>query len=612
MNPHKRTFYASLPVLLGLLLGLWAATQYLVFKASAVTALGQPVHTIGDIAIYLPWSCVEWWLNWRDANPQLFSEAELFPVLGFVVGSFGANIVHRHLPPPPQDSDVHGSSRWANDDEKSDSPLVRKGPLSVDAHKKDGVIIGKTDSGDYLVDNEPTHILAFAPTRSGKGVGIVVPTLLNWQGSTVVLDIKGENWDLTAGWRNKFSHTLRFCPRDPESARYNPLLEIRPEADVADAQRLAEVLCDPDGKGDFDHWKLSAKDLLTGVILHVLYTEEDKSLARVADFLSSPQWSTPKEMYETMRTSNHTMGKPHRQIAAIAKSMENKPEKERSSIESTALSFLQLWRDPVIAENTRTSDFRASDLMNAEHPVSLYLDVPPNDLARIKPLLRLMLIQFCQRLTEDFGNATHRLLWMLDEFPTLGRLDFFEDALAFIAGAKMKACLISQNLQQFRKKYGSDNAIMPNCHTKITFAANDPDTAETVSKMLGKTTRSEKRVSYGGDYRALSKNSENLSYSHVGRALLTPGEITQLPPDEELVLQANRRPYRAKKVRYYEEKHFVRRTEHEVPPSRVPTGTFADSRPDPWTHKAPGTAADIIPDFQEDKVVRLHNRWKRD
>jgi type IV secretion system protein VirD4 len=597
MSAQKRRLFLLLPPLLGAMLGLWGATQLLAHKGQYAASLGPPLWAAGDFVLYAPWKSLEWWLKWHTQNPSLFSVVLDALLVGLGVGMLLAFALHRILPPPPQKSDVHGSSRWADTKEDLDE-LRRPAPLSVNAAKNDGVIIGKLLNGDYLVDNEPTHVLVYAPTRSGKGVGIVIPTLLNWQRSTIVLDIKGENWQTTAGWRDQFSHTLRFNPRDPESARYNPLLEIRPEADVADAQALAATLCDPDAKGDLDHWRLSARELLVGVTLHVLYAEEDKSLGGVVQYLSDPRWEGPKHMYEHMSAAHHLEdGSTHPRVAEIARTFISKPDKERASIESTAISFLQLWRDPVVAANTSTSDFRARDLMNADAPVSLYLDVPPADLTRVKPLLRLMVIQFCQRLSEDFGNAKHDLLWMLDEFPVLGKMDFWESALAYIAGAGMKAVMICQDLKQLDKHYGDNNAIMANSHTKVTFAPNDEKTARRISELLGKTTVDEKRVSFSSDYQAMVKSSQNESYNHVGRPLLTPGEIMQLPFEEELILRAGKRPVRARKVLYFQEEHFQRRADMEPPASTVPPGTFADSSPNPWTHEPPGVA-DI--DFFED------------
>ena len=258
-----------------------------------------------------------------------------------------------------------------------------------------GVVLGL--HGDrYLRHDGPEHILAVAPTRSGKGVGLVLPTLLTWPGSTVVHDIKGENWMLPAGWRARFSHCLLFDPTNPLSARFNPLLEVRKGAhEVSDVQNIADILVDPEGaKERRDHWEKTAHALLTGAVLHVLYAEEEKTLARVATFLADPSRSilrTLKIMLATNHVGSDEAPMVHPVVASIARELLNKSDNERSGVVSTAMSFLGLYRDPLIAANTARSDWRIADLVDAKWPVSLYLVVPPSDISRTKPLVRLIL-----------------------------------------------------------------------------------------------------------------------------------------------------------------------------------------------------------------------------
>jgi len=184
-------------------------------------------------------------------------------------------------------------------------------------------------------------------------------------------------------------------------------------------------------------------------------------------------------------------------------------------------------------------DFRISDLMNANAPVSLYLVVPPSDLARTRPIVRLMLNQIGRRLTESMqvGDKTayqHRLLLLLDEFPSFGKLDFFETALAFIAGHGLKAFLIAQSLNQLEKAYGPNNAILDNCHIRFTYAANDDKTAKRISDLLGQATEKKLPKSYSGSGIFLTHRSE--SEREYARPLLTPAEVNQLSQDEGILL----------------------------------------------------------------------------
>src|SRR5690348_6618172 len=178
----------------------------------------------------------------------------------------------------------------------------------------------------------------------------------------------------------------------------------------------------------------------------------------------------------------------HPVVASAARELLNKSENERSGVLSTAMSFLGLYRDPTVAAVTSECDWRIADLLGADQPVTLYLVVPPSDISRTKPLVRLVLNQIGRRLTEELKLRNQRLLLMLDEFPALGRLDFFESALAFMAGYGLKSFLIAQSLNQIEKAYGPNHAILDNCHVRVAFATNDERTARRVSDALGRAS----------------------------------------------------------------------------------------------------------------------------
>ena len=406
-----------------------------------------------------------------------------------------------------------------------------------------------------------------APTRSGKGVGLVIPTLLTWSGSVVIHDIKGENWVLTAGWRARFSDCLRFDPVSPQSVRFNPLLEVRRGVnEVRDAQNIADILVDPEGARERrDHWEKTAHALLVGAILHVLYAEADKTLAQVAHFLADPARSIRRTLW-VMLTTNHIGSedapRAHPVIASIARELLNKSENERSGVVSTAMSFLGLYRDPIIAANTARSDFRIAELMGGSRPISVYLAVPPSDLSRTRPLIRMLLNQIGRRLTEQRQNTKtsgRGLLLMLDEFPALGRLDFFESALAFLAGYGIKVFLVAQSLNQIDKAYGPNNAILDNCHVRVAFAPNDERTAKRLSDALGTATEQRSQRNFSGRRLSAWLSHMTISHQETARPLLTPGEILQLPQDEALIFVAGVPPIRAHKLHYYLDRNFLKR-----------------------------------------------------
>jgi type IV secretion system protein VirD4 len=449
----------------------------------------------------------------------------------------------------------------------------------------DGVVLGRLD-GSYLRHNGPEHVLCFAPTRSGKGVGLVIPTLLTWPYSTIVHDIKGENFHLTSGFRAKFGSVLLFDPTNPASAAYNPLLEIRKgDYEVRDAQNIADILVDPEGALERrNHWEKTSHSLLVGAILHVLYAEADKTLAGVANFLSDPSREIEVTL-NAMLATPHLGERVHPVVASAARELLNKSENERSGVLSTTMSFLGLYRDPVVAKVTGRSDWRIRDLVDGDRPISLYLVIPPSDIARTKPLMRLVLNQIGRRLTEslDTERRRQRLMLMLDEFAALGRLDFFESQLAFMAGYGIRSFLITQSLNQLERAYGPNHAILDNCHIRIAFSTNDERTAKRVSDALGTATEMRAMKNYAGHRLSPWLGHLMVSRQETSRPLLTPGEVMQLSPNEAIVMVSGLRPVRARKVRYYEDPQFQNRI---LKPTRAaPTGKMAQS--DEWSAHAP-------------------------
>ena len=586
MTPTKLLIGQILIVFAIVFVGIWAATQWAASMLGYQPQLGQPWFTLFDTPFYKPWSIFPWWYHYEAYARPVFDKAgALAGASGFlgcaaaIAGSIWRARQARHVT-------TYGSARWATGKE-----VARAGLFDAA-----GVFLGRHD-GHYLRHDGPEHVMAFAPTRSGKGVGLVVPTLLGWTGSAVIHDIKGENWELTAGWRSRFSHCLLFNPTDPRSAKYNPLLEVRRGSEeVRDVQNIADILVDPEGALERrNHWEKTAHALLVGAILHVLYTEEEKTLARVATILSDPQRSfasTLRRMMATNHLGSKHAPKPHPVVASAARELLNKSENERSGVLSTAMSFLALYRDPTVAAVTSACDWRIADLVEGETPVSLYLVIPPSDISRTKPLVRLVLNQIGRRLTETLdGERRQRLLLMLDEFPALGRLDFFETALAFMAGYGIRAFLIAQSLNQIEKAYGEHNAILDNCHVRVAFATNDERTARRISDALGTATEQRAMRNYAGHRLAPWLAHVMVSRQETARPLLTTGEVMQLPADEELVMVAGTPPIRAHKLRYYEDRNFQART--VSPPSLLwdasetapTTSAYPDRpapRPDDW------------------------------
>ena len=500
---------------------------------------------------------------------------------------------------------THGSARWAS----------RRDLHSSGLSGSKGVVVGGfkgTLSTRTLRHNGPEHILCFAPTRSGKGVSLVVPTLLSWTESVLVLDIKGENYALSAGWRAKMGQrVLRFDPASlTGSVRYNPLAEVRLGTDyeIADCQNIASMIIDPDGKGLKDFWMQSAWEWLSAAILHQLYRiqREDKRTATLADvhaFMSvghdesensedgkgenderanSSDDESFNRLLDDMARFDHGREGVNAEIRRCAGRMRKRASAERSGVHSSASVQLALYSDPIVAANTSTSDFRISDLMNGDTPTSLYIVIPPSDIARLRPLVRILMNQFLTRLMANMEfeggsqkrHYKHRLLLMLDEFTSIGKLEIFEKALAFMAGYGIKAFIIVQDLVQLQKVYGREESISSNCHIRIASAPNNIQTAKLLSDMAGKTTLIQVKRSRSQSPGRTSNVSDTIS--EVARPLMTPDETMSLPgirkglfgrtiAGDMLIFIAGHAPIYGRQKLYFQNKKFLRRAAIDAP-----------------------------------------------
>jgi type IV secretion system protein VirD4 len=576
-------------VLTIVLITMWAATQWTAWRLGYQPQLGRPwLELAPGVPIYLPPAFFWWWYAYDAYAPGVFVEGACVAASGGILSIITAFVMSVWRAREAETAATYGSARWANQ-------LDIRGAGLAGA---DGAILGRIE-GQYLRHDGPEHVLCFAPTRSGKGVGLVVPTLLTWPGSCIVHDIKGENWTLTSGFRAQHGRVLLFDPTNSGSAAYNPLLEVRRgEWEVRDVENVADVLVDPEGSLERrNHWEKTSHALLVGAILHVLYAEQDKTLAGVASFLSDPKRPIEATLRAMMTTQHLGEAGTHPVIASAARELLNKSENERSGVLSTAMSFLGLYRDPVVAQVTRRCDWRIRDLIEDERPTTLYLVVPPSDISRTKPLVRLVLNQIGRRLTEDLQakGRRHRLLFMLDEFPALGRLDFFESALAFMAGYGLKSFLIAQSLNQIEKAYGPNNAILDNCHVRVSFATNDERTAKRVSDALGTATELRAMKNYAGHRLSPWLGHLMVSRQETARPLLTPGEVMQLPFEDELVLVPGVPPIRGRKARYFEDPRLAERV--LPPPERTTFDCDGGAPTDDWS-QLPSLSNRILPTAQ--------------
>jgi type IV secretion system protein VirD4 len=522
-------------VITSYVIGMASATQMFAYDFTYQLSLGNSFYNL-----YAPWKIFEWAWYYYAAYPIAIQKAASFGIVvsaALMMLTFLRSIVSSNSSKAHEF--IHGSARWAT---KSDIK-------SASLFNNNGVYIGAwRDKKEhfYLRHNGPEHILCFAPTRSGKGVGLVIPTLLSWEHSAVILDLKGELWEMSAGWRKAVGHkVLRFDPASPTaSIGFNPLEEIRlgTEYEVGDVQNLATLLVDPDGKGLVDHWQKTAQSLIVGTILHLLYksVHEGKiaNFAALDAMLSNPE-KPVYELWKEMVAYKHRNGATHPAVAAAGRDMLDRPEDEAGSVLSTTKSYLSLYRDPVVARNVSKSEFKIRDLMNHDDPVSLYIVTHPNDKTRLRPLVRVVVNMILRLLADrmEFENGRHkphykhRLLMMLDEFPSLGKLEIMQESLAFVAGYGIKCYIIVQDINQLQNSvsgYGREESITSNCHIQVAFPPNRLETAEHLSKLTGQTTIVKEQITTSGKRLSAMHSQVSRVMQEVQRPLLTVDESMRM------------------------------------------------------------------------------------
>lgn len=528
------------------------ATQVFAYAFEYQDVLGESFYHL-----YAPWSIITWAGDWYALYPDIFIRAGSAGMLTMTVGLVGLALYKTIASNTSRANNyLHGSARWADRKDIEAAGLLPKHRSVIDVvtgadvSRSDGVYVGGWEVDGkfyYLRHNGPEHVLTYAPTRSGKGVGLVVPTLLSWPHSCVITDLKGELWALTSGWRKKHAknRVLKFEPASTTgSIDWNVLDEIRIGTDyeVGDVQNLSTLIVDPDGKGLISHWQKTSFSLLVGVILHALYKAKNEggttSLPKIDAMMADPDQDSG-ELWMEMATYKHVDGVNHPAVGSAGRDMMDRPDDERGSVLSTAKSYLSLYRDPVVAGNISSSGFRIKDLMNHDDPVSLYIVTQPNDKARLRPLVRILINMIIRLLADEMSfvngrpvqNYKHRLLAMLDEFPSLGKLDIVAESLAFVAGYGIKCYLICQDLNQLKSRdsYGPDETITSNCHVQNAYPPNRIETADHLSRLTGQTTVVKEQITTSGRRTAAMMGQVSRSMQEVQRPLLTPDECLRMP-----------------------------------------------------------------------------------
>ena len=443
------------------------------------------------------------------------------------------------------DGETHGSARFATD--KETAALARA---------DSGLLIGRDGkTGSLLRYDGPAHLLTMAPTRTGKGVGTIIPNLLTADRSVICIDPKGENARIAGRARQKFGpvHVLDpFGVTGQPSAAFNPLGQLDPTSlDVAeDASTLADALVfDEPGMAGEAHWNEEAKALIAGIILYVVChnSAEDRTLEMVRYCLTAAP-----DMFLTMLKNMQASTEARGLIARAANRHLGKSDREAAGVLSAAQRHTHFLDSPRIVDVTARSDFRFADLKRRN--ASVFLVLPPDRLSTYSRWLRLLVAQSLTDMARDPAKPATPVLYLLDEFAALGHLAPVERAMGLMAGYGVQLWPILQDVHQLRATYGQRaGTFLSNAGVLQVFGVNDHDSARLVSDLLGQET-----VVFQTMSRALDSDRSGISYGeqHTARPLLTPDEVRNLPPHAELLFLAGQRPIIAGKLAYYADPEF--------------------------------------------------------
>ena len=467
----------------------------------------------------------------------------------------------------PRPRALHGDIRFATRRE-----IARAGLLG-----DRGIILGRTGSRCLMLNGQQGVALA-APPRAGKGTGVVVPNLLNWPDSVICVDIKRENWALTAGFRERSGQACYlFDPfaEDGSSARWNPFFYVSPvpQRRVNDLQRIAEMLY-PDPPNVDPFWTASARSLFLGIALYLFETPSaPKTIGEVLrqgmasdDEGFGAHW---KRVIEG-RNSGRVPLSPQC-VRALYDVIDLAPV-TASSIRKTFTSRLDLWLNPILDAATSGNDFDLRQLRR--RPMSIYVGVNPDDLHRLRPVLSLFFQQAIglqtRALPEHDPTLRLQVMMMLDEFAALGRIPIIAEAISYLPGYNVRVVLVLHTPAQLREVYGANAAetMLKSLAARIVFAPKDHADAREISDELGFTTVKARTWSKPVFDFADSKGrrSRSVSVSEQRRALLLPQEVKELGAEQAIIFYEGLRPIRCQKVRYFNDRRFKARL---LPPPSV-------------------------------------------
>ena len=467
---------------------------------------------------------------------------------------------------------LHGEARFARAGE------VRKGKMLA----KTGIVLGKF-GGKVMRFGGAEHVMLEAPTRAGKGVGVIIPNLLEWPDSLVVLDIKQENYENTAGFRKEIlsQHVLLFNPLDPSgrTVRWNPLSYINrrdPVEVINELQKIAVMLY-PDPLTGEKFWAEGARTAFLGIAAYIAATVDDGDDAlpfTLGEVYRQFAAGDAQRRFTKIIADRKTAGKPLSEGCMLAiKDYTDSSPNTFSGLRQSVTSKINGWLNPYVDAATSQSDFDLADFRDKR--ISLYLGVSPDDLDRVAPIYGLLFQQLVDRNVRALPKGDKhqiKVLLALDEFASLGNCTVLANAFSFVAGYGLRMLPAFQSIEQIQGVYGDKVAadIERNCAVRLVLRPAGLPEAKKISDQLGSYTfraRSRSMGTWGGGGGSTSDSDQR-------RPLMLPQEVELLPENDLIVFRRGMYATYGKKVRYYAEKKLVERT-------KIPAPEMPAIRPDP-------------------------------
>ena len=551
-NAVRNGILALLGICITIILSLYISGTILVMLLGAKISAN---FLFSADPIFIQLRYLSWWLiNFSKIN--IFGNSflvikifftTLIPLSCFVLLIYKFRSKIYDMRPFKEEESLHGDAKWADEED------VKKAGLRA----KKGMLVGQLKVGDYLIAGGYQHALIFAPTGSGKGVGFVIPNLLFWEDSIFVHDIKLENFDLTSGYRKDKMKQEVYCwnPADPNGIThcYNPIdwVSEKPGQQVDDVQKIANLIMP-----EKEFWNNEARSLFVGVVLYLIAAKDKiKSFGEVVRTMRSD------DVVYNLAVVLDTIGKEIHPVAYMnIAAFLQKAEKERSGVVSTMNSNLELWANPLIDTATASSDFNIMEMKRKK--TTVYVGLTPDNLQRLQPLMQVFYQQATEFLSRSLPSEEdpYGVMFMMDEFPTLGKMEQFMSGIAFFRGYNIRLFLIIQDTEQLKGIYEEHgmNSFLSNATYRITYSANNYETANLISQLVGNKTVDQ--VSRNTPkFLDFNPSSRSLNISKTQRALLLPQEVIGLPKDEQIILIEASPPIKSKKIIYYTDEFFKKR-----------------------------------------------------